>query len=62
MAERTGPVQAEDRAGEQAAQAVYSEFIRHTQQCTSCRIEGVDCVAAAELRQAWRAARRQVTA
>lgn len=62
MAERTGLVQAQHRAEEAAVQEAYRRFIRHTQLCTECRTQGVDCEDAAELRQAYRAARRAVTA
>ena len=62
MAERTGPVQAQHRAGEQAVQTAYTAFIHHTQACTECRTGGMDCTDAAELRQAWRHAREQVAA
>lgn len=62
MPDRTGPVEAQHRGGEQAVQAAYSSFIRHTQACTECRTGGVDCDAAATLRQAWRNARQAVTA
>ncbi|THA31802.1 hypothetical protein E6R18_15855 [Streptomyces sp. A1277] len=62
MAERTGPVQAQHRVTEAVVQAAYGRFIRHTQLCTECRTQGVDCEDAAELRQAWRAARLGVAA
>ncbi|MEW2127120.1 hypothetical protein AB0891_25710 [Streptomyces sp. NPDC007259] len=62
MAERTGPVQAQHRAQEDRVQAAYGRFIRHTQLCADCRTQGVDCVDAAELRQAWRAARQEAAA
>ncbi|MFZ4264519.1 hypothetical protein [Streptomyces arboris] len=62
MAERTGPVQAQHRAGEAAVQTAYSAFIRHTQVCAPCRKTGADCAEAAELRQAWRDARAAVAA
>lgn len=62
MAERTGPVHAQHRAGEAAVQGAYSAFIRHTQMCAPCRTEGKDCETAATLRQAWRVARAAVTA
>ncbi len=62
MAERTGPVQAQHRAGEAAVQTAYAAFIRHTQLCPPCRETGADCEAAANLRQAWRDARAAVAA
>lgn len=62
MAERTGPVQAQHRAGEDAVQRAYTAFIRHTQLCPPCRMDGADCETAAGLRQAWRDARAAVAA
>ncbi|WP_328902277.1 hypothetical protein OHR86_22310 [Streptomyces sp. NBC_00441] len=62
MAERTGPVQAQHRAQEQAVQTAYGRFIRHTQLCLSCRQTGVDCEDAVELKAAWREARQAVSA
>ncbi|MEU3203584.1 hypothetical protein ABZ702_06805 [Streptomyces cyaneofuscatus] len=62
MAERTGPVQAQHRAGEAAVQVAYSAFIRHTQVCTPCRKTGADCADAVTLRQAWRDAKDEVAA
>ncbi|WP_326739169.1 hypothetical protein [Streptomyces sp. NBC_01022] len=62
MTERTGPVQAQYRAGEQAVQAAYAEFIRHTQACAECRTGGMDCEVAAQLRQVWRKAKAAVVA
>lgn len=62
MAERTGPVQAQHRVGEQAVQAAYSAFIRHTQGCVECRTGGMDCHSAAQLRQVWRKAKAAATA
>ncbi|MET9583669.1 hypothetical protein ABZY10_11215 [Streptomyces sp. NPDC006539] len=38
-------------------QTTYAAFIRHTQKCAECRTGGMDCAAAAELRQAYRAAK-----
>ena len=61
MGERTGAAPAQHR-GEDAVQAAYTAFIRHTQECTSCRTGGMDCEAAAMLRQTWRDARQAVTA
>ncbi len=62
MAERTGPVQAQHRAGEAAIQAAYRRLIRHTQLCAECRADGVDCEDAADLKEAWREAQRAVAA
>lgn len=62
MAERTGPVQAQHRAGEDRVQAAYRRLIRHTQLCIECRQTGVDCEDATELKHAWRAARDEVAA
>ncbi len=58
----TGPVQAQIAAGEAAVQVAYTAFIRHTQLCPPCRKDGADCDTAAELRQAWRDAKRGVAA
>lgn len=58
MPENTGPVAAEHRA-EEATQTAYSAFIQHTVACAQCRTEGMDCVDAGELRQAYRAAKRR---
>ncbi|MFF5891168.1 hypothetical protein ACFY72_20655 [Streptomyces globisporus] len=57
MAERTGPVQAQHRAEEDAVQAAYAEFIEHIQECPPCRTDGADCPTAAKLKQAYRNAR-----
>jgi hypothetical protein len=57
MFEPTGQVAAQHRGTEAAMQTTYSAFIRHTVACTSCRTEGMDCPVAAELRQAYRAAK-----
>lgn len=62
MAQSIGPVQAQHRADEDRVQRAYRRFIRHSQLCAECRARGVDCEDAAELRQAWRAARQAVTA
>lgn len=62
MAERTGPVQAQHRVQEQAVQAAYGRFIRHTQLCTECRTTGVDCDDAVDLKAAWREARQGAVA
>lgn len=62
MTEPTGAAPAQHRAEEDAVQAAYTAFIRHTQECTGCRTGGMDCDAAAGLRQTWRDARRAVTA
>ncbi|ONI48612.1 MULTISPECIES: hypothetical protein [unclassified Streptomyces] len=62
MAERTGPVRAQHRAGEAAVQTAYSAFIRHTQECTPCRKTGADCTTAAKLRQAYRDAKEAAVA
>ncbi|SFT31792.1 hypothetical protein [Streptomyces sp. ok210] len=60
MAENTGPVAAEHRAEEATVQIAYSAFIKHTVACATCRTEGMDCVDAGELRQAYRAAKERV--
>ncbi|MFB7219326.1 hypothetical protein [Streptomyces sp. NPDC056227] len=57
MHEPTGQVAAQHRANEATMQTAYSAFIRHTQKCDECRTGGMDCVTAAELRQAYRAAK-----
>ncbi|MEU0001482.1 hypothetical protein ABZ069_31650 [Streptomyces microflavus] len=62
MAERTGLVRAQHRAGEAAVQTAYSAFIRHTQECPPCRKTGADCASAAGLRQAYRDAKEAVAA
>jgi hypothetical protein len=36
-----------------------SMFIQHTVACAQCRTEGMDCVAAGELRQEYRAAKER---
>ncbi|MFB6776462.1 hypothetical protein ACFCX0_03315 [Streptomyces sp. NPDC056352] len=61
MPENTGPVAAQHRATDAAIQAAYSAFIRHTQACAKCRTEGMDCVVAGELRQAYRTAKARAT-
>lgn len=40
-------------AGTARAQA-WRDYIAHTGACSACRIDGVDCVEAAQLRQVWR--------
>ncbi|MFF3060903.1 hypothetical protein [Streptomyces sp. NPDC057909] len=62
MDERTGAAPAQNRAGEDAVQAAYTAFIRHTQACAECRTGGMDCGDAAGLRQTWRDARQAVRA
>ncbi|MER7806188.1 hypothetical protein [Streptomyces sp900116325] len=56
MPENTGPVAAQHRA-EEATQNAYSAFIQHTVACAECRTGGMDCAAADELRQEYRAAK-----
>jgi hypothetical protein len=56
--ENTGPVAAQHRA-EDAIQSAYSAFIQHTVSCAECRTGGMDCVAAGELRQVYRAAKER---
>ncbi|WP_030975091.1 hypothetical protein [Streptomyces sp. NRRL S-1824] len=58
MPENTGPVGAQHGAEDATLQAAYSAFIQHTVACAQCRTEGMDCVDAGELRQAYRAAKR----
>ncbi|MEV7895332.1 hypothetical protein [Streptomyces cyaneofuscatus] len=57
MAERTGLVRAQHRAGEDAVQRAYTAFIDHIQECPPCRTDGADCDTAAELKQAYRNAK-----
>ncbi|MGW1546658.1 hypothetical protein [Streptomyces sp. NPDC002346] len=57
MHEPTGQVAAQHRANDAAMQTTYSAFIRHTVACAECRTGGVDCTAAAELRQEYREAK-----
>lgn len=59
MHEPSGPLAAQHRA-EEATQTAYSAFIQHTVACATCRTEGMDCVDAGELRQAYRAAKERV--
>ncbi|MEU8525233.1 hypothetical protein AB0C77_06465 [Streptomyces sp. NPDC048629] len=46
------------RAGNDAADRAYSDFIAHVADCADCRTGGVDCKTAAGFRQIWRNARR----
>ncbi|WP_328920633.1 hypothetical protein OG911_27925 [Streptomyces sp. NBC_00208] len=57
MNEPTGQVAAQHRANEATMQSTYAAFIRHTVACHECRTEGMDCTVAADLRQAYRAAK-----
>ncbi|MGY4920827.1 hypothetical protein ACWD9K_37845 [Streptomyces sp. 900116325] len=57
MREPTGLMAAQHRATDAALQTAYAAFIRHTQTCVECRTGGMDCSDAAELRQAYRAAK-----
>ncbi|MET4641587.1 hypothetical protein ABID95_001308 [Streptomyces atratus] len=57
MHEPTGRVTPQHSATDAALQATYAAFIRHTQTCAECRTGGMDCSDAAELRQAYRAAK-----
>ncbi|MFC8282952.1 hypothetical protein [Streptomyces cyaneofuscatus] len=62
MAERTGPVRAQHRAGEVAVQTAYAAFIDHIQKCPPCRTDGADCDTAAELKQVYRDAKEAAVA
>ncbi|MGW3745111.1 hypothetical protein ACWD62_32150 [Streptomyces sp. NPDC005146] len=57
MHEPTGRVAAQHGVTDAALQTTYAAFIRHTQTCAECRTGGMDCSDAAELRQAYRAAK-----
>jgi hypothetical protein len=59
--ENTGPVAAEHRVEDATIQTAYSAFIRHAQACAECRTGGMDCAAAGELRQEYRAAKKRAT-
>ncbi|MFE4924309.1 hypothetical protein [Streptomyces sp. NPDC056661] len=59
MPENTGPKTAEHRAEDATVQTAYSRFIRHTQACAECRIQGMDCAEASELRWVYRSAKRR---
>jgi hypothetical protein len=37
--------------------AAWRAYLAHTADCGSCRVDGVDCQTAAELKQAWRDAK-----
>lgn len=51
-----GHMRAVCMSGEAREQEAYRAFIRHSQECSSCRTEGVDCLTAVTLRVAWREA------
>ncbi|MDX2731198.1 hypothetical protein [Streptomyces sp. PA03-2a] len=59
MPENTGPAPSEHRVEDATLQYAYSMFIQHTVACAQCRTEGMDCVAAGELRQEYRAAKER---
>lgn len=59
MHEPSGPLAAQHSAEEATVQTAYSAFIKHTVACAKCRTEGMDCVDAGDLRQAYRAAKER---
>lgn len=52
-----GHMQAVITTAEARVDETYRAFIIHAGGCASCRIDGQDCVTAAELRDDWRAAK-----
>ena len=52
-----GPVARALRARAAGVAQAYRDFIAHVAGCPDCRTWGLDCTAAAGLRQAWRDAR-----
>lgn len=56
-AAENGPATRALRAKAADAAQAYHDFIAHVAGCSDCRTRGLDCKAAAGLRQAWRDAR-----